>query len=138
VGGKKMTLKTYGKEVLVAWLALVAKNFKDHDVEAWISQAEQIALDTPEGDDIVIEVRTAESLTNRPQTLTLSRNCFKRTDYKMIRSNSWIVVNRSTGEAVLETFSEKVTAAINTKKYQVMTAYDYLCNLNANIKEANQ
>jgi hypothetical protein len=52
----------------------------------------------------------------------------------MIRSNSWIIVNRSTGEAVLETFSEKVTAAINTKKYQVMTAYDYLCNLNANIK----
>ena len=56
----------------------------------------------------------------------------------MIRSNSWIVVNRTTGEAILETFSEKVTAAINTKKYQVMTAYDYLCNLNANIKEANQ
>jgi hypothetical protein len=52
----------------------------------------------------------------------------------MIRSNSWIIVNRTTGEAVLETWSEKVTAAINTKKYQVMTAYDYLCNLNANIK----
>jgi hypothetical protein len=56
----------------------------------------------------------------------------------MIRSNSWIVVNRTTGEAILETFSEKVTAAINTKNYQVLTAYDYLCNLNANIKEANQ
>ena len=57
----------------------------------------------------------------------------------MIRSNSWIVVNRSTGEAVLETFSEKVTAAINTKKYQVLTAYDYLCNLNSKIKnEANK
>jgi hypothetical protein len=57
----------------------------------------------------------------------------------MIRSNSWIVVNRSTGEAVLETFSEKVTAAINTKKYQVLTAYDYLSNLNSKIKnEANK
>jgi hypothetical protein len=52
----------------------------------------------------------------------------------MIRSNSWIVVNRTTGEAVLETWSEKVTAAINTKKYQVMTAYEYLCNLNAKIR----
>jgi len=52
----------------------------------------------------------------------------------MFRSNSWIVVNRLTGEAVLETWSEKVTQAINTKKYQVMTAYDYLRNLNANIK----
>ena len=52
----------------------------------------------------------------------------------MIRSNSWIVVNRQTGEAVLETFSEKVTQAINTKKYQVLTAYEYLCKLNANIK----
>lgn len=56
----------------------------------------------------------------------------------MIRSNSWIIVNRKTGEAILETFSEKVTAAINTKKYQVMTAYDYLCNLNKSIKEAKQ
>jgi hypothetical protein len=53
----------------------------------------------------------------------------------MIRSNSWIIVNRSTSEAILETWSEKVTAAINTKKYQVMTAYDYLCNLNSKIKE---
>ena len=56
----------------------------------------------------------------------------------MIRSNSWVIVNRQTGEAVLETFSEKVTAAINTKKYQVMTAYDYLCNLNKTIKEATE
>jgi hypothetical protein len=52
----------------------------------------------------------------------------------MIRSGSWVIVNRQTGEAILETFSEKVTKAINTKKYQVMTAYDYLCKLNANIK----
>jgi len=130
-----MTLKTYGKEVLVAWLALVVKNFKDHDVRAWISQAEQSALDTPEGDDIVIEVRASESLTNCPQTLTLSQNCFKRTDYKMIRAHSWIIVNRSTGEAILETFSEKVTKAINTKKYQVMTAYDYLCKQNMKQQE---
>jgi hypothetical protein len=48
----------------------------------------------------------------------------------MIRSNSWIVVNRKTGEAILETWSEKVTKAINTKKYQVLTAYDYLCGIN--------
>ena len=52
----------------------------------------------------------------------------------MIRANSWIVIDRKTGEAILETWSEKVTQAINTKKYQVMTAYDYLCQLNANIK----
>jgi hypothetical protein len=48
----------------------------------------------------------------------------------MIRSNSWIIVNRKTGEAILETWSEKVTQAINTKKYQVLTAYDYLCGIN--------
>lgn len=52
----------------------------------------------------------------------------------MIRSNSWVIVNRQTGEAVLETFSEKVTAAINAKNYQVLTAYEYLCNLNESIK----
>jgi hypothetical protein len=53
----------------------------------------------------------------------------------MIRANSWIIVNRQTGEAILETFSEKVTKAINTKKYQVLTAYDYLCNLNKKQQE---
>ena len=54
----------------------------------------------------------------------------------MLRSNSWIIVNRSTGNAVLETWSKKLTQAINLEKYQVMTAYDYLCNLNAIIKAA--
>lgn len=49
----------------------------------------------------------------------------------MIRSGSWVIVNRITGEAILETFSEEVTKAINTKKYQVLTAYDYLCQLNS-------
>lgn len=53
----------------------------------------------------------------------------------MIRAHSWIIVNRSTGEAILETFSEKVTKAINTKKYQVMTAYDYLCKQNMKQQE---
>jgi hypothetical protein len=53
----------------------------------------------------------------------------------MIRAHSWIVVNRLTGEAILETFSEKVTKAINTKKYQVMTAYDYLCKQNMKQQE---
>jgi hypothetical protein len=52
----------------------------------------------------------------------------------IIKSNSWVIVNRTTGEAVLETWSEKVTAAINTNKYQVLTAYDYLCKLNQTIK----
>lgn len=49
----------------------------------------------------------------------------------MIQSNSWVIVNRQTGEAILETWSEKVTQAINTKKYQVLTAYEYLCQLNS-------
>ena len=52
----------------------------------------------------------------------------------MIRSGSWVIVNRLTGEAILETFSEEVTKAINTKKYQVLTAYDYLCRLNKRLK----
>jgi len=56
----------------------------------------------------------------------------------MIRSNSWVIVNKQTGEAVLETFNQKVTQAINTHKYQVLTAYEYLCKLNTQIKEVNR
>ena len=42
---------------------------------------------------------------------------------------SWIVVDRSTGKAVLETFERKTAKAINQKRYEVLTALQYLSRI---------
>jgi hypothetical protein len=44
--------------------------------------------------------------------------------------NSWIIVDRRTGKAVLETWSRTVVKAINTDRYEVRTAADHLATLN--------
>jgi len=51
-----------------------------------------------------------------------------------MHNHSWIVTRKETGAAVLETFSPKVANAINRTKYNVETALDYLCRVNAEIK----
>jgi len=43
---------------------------------------------------------------------------------------SWIVVRRSTGEAVLETFERRTAEAINQDLYEVRTAAQHLASLN--------
>ena len=48
--------------------------------------------------------------------------------------NSWIVTDRQTGVAVLETFERKTAEAVNQEKYEVWTALSYLQNLNRKIK----
>jgi len=45
--------------------------------------------------------------------------------------NSWIIVRRGTGEAVLETWSRAVAAAVNVDRYEVRTALDHLQRFNA-------
>lgn len=42
---------------------------------------------------------------------------------------SWIVVSRATGKPVLETFSKTVADAINTQRYEVLTALQYLSKI---------
>lgn len=49
-------------------------------------------------------------------------------------TGSWIVVCKATNVAVLETFNPRVASAINRDKYDVLTAYDYLTQLNARLK----
>lgn len=44
---------------------------------------------------------------------------------------SWVVVDRATGEAVMETFSRVVADAINQTRYRVVTAAAWLASLNA-------
>ena len=52
-----------------------------------------------------------------------------------MKSNSWIVVDKATGKAVLETFSQRVADAINRDKYIVKTSHEYLCELNEALNE---
>lgn len=48
--------------------------------------------------------------------------------------NSWIIVDRASGEAVLETWSRAVAAAVNTDRYEVRTALDHLQRFNAAVR----
>jgi len=45
--------------------------------------------------------------------------------------HSYIVIDLKTNKAICELFSKKLADRINTNKYKVMTAYDYLCGLNS-------
>lgn len=49
-------------------------------------------------------------------------------------SGSWVVVDRGMRKVVLETYSARTAAAINTARYEVLTAHAYLCELNRRIK----
>lgn len=44
--------------------------------------------------------------------------------------NSWVVVSKETGTAVLETYQHKLVEAVNADKYDVLSSYQYLVNLN--------
>lgn len=45
-------------------------------------------------------------------------------------SGSWIIVNRATGQAVLETYQQSVAEKVNQSKYEVLTALQYLVRFN--------
>jgi hypothetical protein len=64
------------QEVYIDWLYSVVEDFDNHDQDAWISHAEAVAMNTPAGDDVVIEVRITESLTGRPETFKLAPQWF--------------------------------------------------------------
>ena len=51
---------------------------------------------------------------------------------------SWVIVEKSTGKAVLETFNPKVLSALNTEKYEAVEIGKYLGNLNRSIREGTQ
>jgi hypothetical protein len=43
---------------------------------------------------------------------------------------SWIIRNKATGEVLMETFSARLVAAINTTKYEAVPIRDYLAEIN--------
>jgi hypothetical protein len=55
-----------------------------------------------------------------------------------MKTASWIVIDKATGEAVLETFEQSTADAINRDKFDVLPALQYLQQLNRNIKEAQK
>jgi hypothetical protein len=50
-------------------------------------------------------------------------------------TQSWIITEKESGKAVFETYNKKTADAVNTQKYNVTPAMEYLCNLNAQIKK---
>ncbi len=48
---------------------------------------------------------------------------------------SWVIVNRATGESVLETFSRAVAERVNQDSYEVMTAAEWLGRVNRKVRE---
>lgn len=43
---------------------------------------------------------------------------------------SWVIVDRTTGKPVLETWNFELVQFINIKRYRVFTAHAWMCSLN--------
>lgn len=53
-----------------------------------------------------------------------------------MKSASWIIRNRQTGEVVMETFAKRVVDALNAEKYEAVPVLQYLAALNKDLKYA--
>lgn len=51
-----------------------------------------------------------------------------------MRTASWVIIEKATGKAVLETYSASVAAKVNVAKYEAVPILAYLQSLNARIK----
>lgn len=47
-----------------------------------------------------------------------------------MKTASWIIRNKETKEVICETFNPAVVAALNIKKYEAVTALEYLTSIN--------
>ena len=55
-----------------------------------------------------------------------------------MKTESWVIRNKLTGEVLFETFLPTLVAKLNTAKYEAVPIYQYLCELNAKIKTQAQ
>ncbi len=46
------------------------------------------------------------------------------------QSNSWVIVEKETGQCVAEIHSEHVLQIVNREKFDILTTYQYLANFN--------
>lgn len=51
-----------------------------------------------------------------------------------MRTASWVICEKATGNAVFETFNARTAAAINQAKYTAVPILDYLIGLNRKIR----
>ena len=63
-------------ETIAQWLNSVALNPEIQNLDAWVIEAEDVANNATENEDIVIEMRGFATSSGRPETLTLKRNEF--------------------------------------------------------------
>lgn len=54
-----------------------------------------------------------------------------------MKSRSWVVIEKSTGKAICETFDDRMLAVLNKDKYTYLDAYTYLTQLNKHIRETD-
>jgi hypothetical protein len=51
-----------------------------------------------------------------------------------MRTASWVIVDKVSGKAIFETFSQHIAEKINQEKYLALPALTYLQNLNKSIR----
>lgn len=49
-------------------------------------------------------------------------------------SNAWVIVRRSDGVAVYETWQRGILRKVNHEKYKILTTYQYLTEFNHSLK----
>lgn len=52
----------------------------------------------------------------------------------LMKTASWVIVNKATGVAVFETFNENTAKAVNDKLYKVVPILEYLQEFNRKVK----
>lgn len=50
------------------------------------------------------------------------------------RTASWVIVDKETGKAVMETFEESTAKKVNQARYEVVPILEYLQTLNRRLK----
>ena len=53
----------------------------------------------------------------------------------LLKTASWVIVNKATRQAIFETFNENTAKAVNVKLYEALPALQYLRQLNKSLKQ---
>lgn len=55
-----------------------------------------------------------------------------------MKTASWVIVSKETGESLFETFDPRKVAALNTDKYKAVPILEWLQHLNRTFKSQNE
>ena len=72
-------LNESGSRLLADWVRSVAKNPADQNMDAWATEAEDVANNAGPDESIIVEMRGFMTASGRPETLTLPRAAFSLT-----------------------------------------------------------